>query len=44
MWRGKGIRKIPGRETVVARICVLTGIHRKDVNRLLEENETEAGN
>lgn len=32
--------EIPGRKQSVARICVLTGIHRKDVNRLLEENET----
>ncbi len=32
--------QIPGRKQSIARICVLTGIHRKDVNRLLAEQSS----
>lgn len=31
--------QIPGRKQTVSRVCVLTGMHRKDVNRLLAESE-----
>ncbi len=32
---------IDGRKQSVSRVCVLTGMHRKDVNRLLSERESD---
>ncbi|ARU59002.1 hypothetical protein OLMES_5015 [Oleiphilus messinensis] len=34
--------RIEGRKQSVSRICVLTGMHRKDVNRLLEQLQSQS--